>query len=82
MIVQATMDRMGFLHLDPKNKRIERRLKKEQGLRDWESLLFIQTNVDDAIRSIVPRRYRRDLDHGWSVSFRMDEDVFMCMTGV
>ena len=88
MLVQASKDRHGWVHAYPMSDNLAaraqaHRLAYEGGSWNYhDTLIFCQSEQDVAdFEALIPKRKRRDLDEGYSVTFLMDRDQFNAYVG-
>jgi hypothetical protein len=83
IVIEVRMNAQGDVALSVVNKRWRRRFQRL--LKDYEDLgadtsatAYLQHSDDIAWfkENYLPRRYWRDLEHGWRVRFYMDPWVF------
>lgn len=83
MIVVASMDRMGNVLLEPKSekaqKAYERHMKEMTGRA--RASVYLQGDRIYDIQEYMPPAKWRDLDQGWTVSFKMDPWVYGHLLG-
>lgn len=81
MLVTVEQNRFGHLEIDPVSVRVKRYLIRDvlpAGQRDDESLMYIQEdyNVDEFVKTNVPKRHWRSLRDGWPVTIRVSNEFF------
>ena len=85
MLLIAEMNSFGHLEVDVVNKKLRRKINRELNRKyPNESILYIQSDyeVDSFIKSNVPKRYRKDLNKGWPIRFRVDNWIADCVLGL
>ena len=83
MLAIADINRFGHLEIDVINKRLRKKLINEFSISSNESIIYIQqdTEISDFIENYVPKKNRKSLNDGWSVVFRISNDVFAMFLG-
>lgn len=81
MLITVEKNSMGHLELDPVSARVKRQLIRDvlpEGQRADEALMYIQEdyNVDEFVKSNVPRRHWSSLRNGWPVTIRVSDEFF------
>lgn len=76
IVVEASMDRMGSITVRPKSDKWARRFRRvvvDNGGPD-ELTAFFQEGfgVTEFMENDVPKRYRQDLEQGWTVRWIVD----------
>lgn len=85
MLLIAEMNSFGHLEIDVVNKRLRKKINKELNRKYTnESILYIQQDmeIENFIENNVPKRYRKDLDNGWPIRFRVDSWIVDCVLGI
>lgn len=87
VLVQASKDRHGWVHAYPMSEELTfdavmHRCAVGQPICPGESLIFCQSEQDVAdFEALIPKRKRRDMDEGYSVTFLMDREQFNAYVG-
>lgn len=85
MLLIAEMNGFGHLEIDVVNKRLRKKINKELNRKYTnESILYIQQDmeIENFIENNVPKRYRKDLNKGWPIRFRVDNWIVDCVLGI